>query len=173
VPKIVSVHTRHPFRLSARMCVRASAPTCRSPPVSPHWSVPSRRISASAPRASVPTHRLSGAKALRGTCVTFHALPRSCAACSIRPLDQPCQQFCDTASGSAVRPVKVANCTVPPVASRAEISQILNSPAARALAAPLSRASASPCTCELKEPSIVSLSLPSRRSFRSFRSFRF
>jgi hypothetical protein len=72
--------------------------------VSPHASAPTRQP----PRVS----RLACMAAHVTRIPVQHGFPRSCAACGIRPFDHHHQQPSVAASGSAVRPAKVAICTV-------------------------------------------------------------
>ena len=98
--------------MSALMFADASAPTCRPPPVSPDWSVPTRQTNASGPVCQSQRVNRPGSAIHVCHVPRQQALPRSCAACGIRPFDHHHQQPSDSASGSAVRPAKVAICTV-------------------------------------------------------------
>jgi hypothetical protein len=118
---------------SHRVNPHASTLIGQSQRVSPHASAPTRQP----PRVS----RLACMAAHVTRMIPAHAFPRSCVACGIRPFDHHHQPPSDAASGSAVRPMKVAARSHTLV--QAEISCSAKSWAAPA--APLARAIAIQC----------------------------
>jgi len=101
-----------------------SVPTRQPPRVNPHWSVPMRQHNASAPARQSPRVNRPVAGAHASHIPAQHAPPLSHVACVILPLDHPCQQLSDAASGSTARPMKVEICATPraSVPRKAEIS---------------------------------------------------